>query len=50
MPTPRPQRQIWVCTKCGTHQDRPATGGRPQPGTCLKNNGKEHKWVKDRKY
>ncbi len=39
----------WMCKKCGKKTIRLESEGRPQPGTCPKNSGKEHAWVKNRK-
>lgn len=38
----------WMCTKCGVKMIKSSMAGRPAPGRCLKNNGKEHRWVKNR--
>lgn len=42
-------RWEWMCTKCGKKIGRFESEGRPQPGSCPKNNHKEHKWVKNKK-
>ena len=38
----------WMCTVCGTKTGRSARTGRPTPGRCPRNNGKPHRWVKNR--
>ncbi len=38
----------WMCTVCGEKKGRSESMGRPMPGRCRRNNGKPHRWVKNR--
>lgn len=41
-------RVYWQCAHCGYPMNKAKKDGRPQPGTCRKNNGKPHRWIKMR--
>lgn len=40
----------WMCTVCGAKKIRNENVGRPMSGRCSRNNGKPHRWVKNREH